>query len=82
MRLEDEFIQVARKDIVGRTAPVVWTGCALLLALVVLAVIYLGTSLLDDRPMPCNSDQVYVWDKFPSKAVCKAETDHESHVGA
>jgi hypothetical protein len=39
-----------------------------------------GDASVDDRPMPCAEDQVYVWDEYPTEAVCVSNTDHEEHA--
>jgi hypothetical protein len=33
-----------------------------------------------DRPMPCDADEVYVWDDYPNTADCVANNDHGAHA--
>lgn len=37
--------------------------------------------VLDDRPMPCASAEVYVWVDYPDEAHCVSNTDHSQHEG-
>jgi len=32
-------------------------------------------------PMPCDKDQVYVWDDYPTSAHCVWNQDHAGHTG-
>jgi hypothetical protein len=41
-----------------------------------------GRALVVTRPMPCGSDEVYVWVDYENgKAECVANTDHAAHAG-
>jgi hypothetical protein len=31
-----------------------------------------------ERPMPCDNDEVYVWDDYPTTATCVLATDPRS----
>lgn len=55
-----------------------------ILALVVLAVFSVWLVRVSDenpQPMPCEKDEVYVWEDYPTDAACVSNTDHEAHMG-
>lgn len=52
-----------------------------LFALGVLVVWLVKTSDENTQPMPCDRDEVYVWEDYPTDAACVSNTDHEAHMG-
>ena len=55
-----------------------WAGIALLAILI--GMVWLMGGDAGGQPMPCERDEVYVWETYPHDAACVDATDHEHHT--
>lgn len=55
--------------------------CAGLFVLSIPIAIACSVDIDKPAPMPCHSDEVYVWEDYPRTARCVSSSDHQSHEG-